>query len=323
MTDAPNWDAAVWAQPRGTIFSAAGWGIYKTRRGAGVERLSILDEAGDLLGLAQVQRRRRGPARQFYLQGGPLLTEKGERHGEAVVRALLAHLALGPLDLVVVDFNRAESPGAVLGLLATGFRPVATASRHTLEVDLTRGLDALQAEMEQRWRKALRKAERNAALSVRFLDEPAERLKAFDAFAAMYAALKTRKGFSNDFDPAAYRDLAANDPRHVMLEVREGDELCLVRIAHVSRDRFTDFFTASTERAKANAAAYLAVWSFIRRGAEEGCRVFDFGGIDPAHNRGVYDFKRGLTRNVASSGPLWLYGRNRLVTAAAGAVLAR
>ena len=75
--------------------------------------------------------------------------------------------------------------------------------------------------------------------------------------------------------------------------------------------------------AKTNAAAYLAVWSFIRRGAEEGCRVFDFGGIDPAHNRGVYDFKRGLTRNVASSGPLWLYGRNRLVTAAAGAVLAR
>ncbi|SFV10387.1 Acetyltransferase involved in cellulose biosynthesis, CelD/BcsL family [Methylobacterium sp. 174MFSha1.1] len=323
VIDAPNWDEAVWAQPRGNIFSAAGWGTYKARRGAGVERLSVLDEAGDLLGLAQVQSRRRGPARQFYLQGGPLLTEKGERHGEAVVRALLAHLALGPLDLLVVDFNRAESPGAVLGLLATGFRPVAKASRHTLEVDLTRGLDALQAEMEQRWRKALRKAERNAALTVRFLDEPAERLKAFDAFAAMYAALKTRKGFSNDFDPAAYRDLAANDPRHVMLEVREGDELCLVRIAHVSRDRFSDFFTASTERAKTNAAAYLAVWSFIRRGAEEGCRVFDFGGIDPAHNRGVYDFKRGLTRNVASSGPLWLYGRNRLVTAAAGAVLAR
>ena len=75
--------------------------------------------------------------------------------------------------------------------------------------------------------------------------------------------------------------------------------------------------------AKANAAAYLAVWSFLHRGAEAGCRVFDFGGIDPANNRGVYDFKRGLTRAVAASGPLWLYGRHRLVTAAAGAMLAR
>ncbi|WP_246101948.1 lipid II:glycine glycyltransferase FemX [Methylobacterium terricola] len=323
MTDVPAWDEAVWGQGRGSIFAASGWGTYKTRRGAAVARLGVVDEAGDLLGLAQAQVRRRGPARQVYIQGGPLLTDKGERHGEAVLRALLAHLALGPLDLAVVDFARTESPGAVLGLLATGFKPVTTAGRHTLEVDLTGGLDAIQAGMEPRWRKALRKAERNPGLKARFLDDPGERLAAFDAFAAMYAALKTRKGFSNDFDPAAYRDLAANDPRHVMLEIRDGDEPCLVRIAHRSRDRFTDFFTASTERAKANAAAYLAVWSFLRRGVEEGCRVFDFGGIDPANNRGVYDFKRGLTRNVASSGPLWLLGRNRLVTAAAGAWLAR
>ncbi|WP_342352970.1 lipid II:glycine glycyltransferase FemX [Methylobacterium frigidaeris] len=323
MTDVPTWDESVWGQPRGTIFSASGWGTYKARRGAGVERLSVVDEGGDLLGLAQVQMRRRGPARQAYIQGGPLLTDKGERHGEAVVRALLARLALGPLDLLVVDFNRTESPGAVLGLLAAGFRPVATAGRHTLEVDLTIGLEAVLAGADPRWRQRLRKAERNAALTVRFLDDPAERLSAFDAFTAMYAALKTRKGFSNDFDAAAYRDIAANDPRHVMLEVREGEELCLVRIAHLSRDRFTDFFTASTERAKASSAAHLAVWNFICRGMEKGCRVFDFGGIDPASNRGVYDFKRGLTRNVASSGPLWLYGRHRLVTAAAGAVLAR
>ncbi|WP_342447321.1 lipid II:glycine glycyltransferase FemX [Methylobacterium platani] len=323
VADVPAWDEAVWAQGRGTIFSASGWGTYKARRGAAIARLSVVDEAGDLLGLAQVQTRRRGPARQLYVQGGPLLTDKGERQGEAVTRALLAHLALRPLDLAVVDFARAESPGAVLGLLATGFRPVTTAARHTLEVDLTRGLDAIQAEMEPRWRKALRKAERNAGLTARFLDDPAERLAAFDAFATMYDALKTRKGFSNDFDAAAYRDLAAGDPRHVILEIREGDEPCLVRIAHLSRDRFTDFFTASTERAKANAAAYLAVWSFLRRGAEAGCRVFDFGGIDPANNRGVYDFKRGLTRAVAASGPLWLYGRHRLVTAAAGAMLAR
>lgn len=323
VTDVPTWDEAVWEQARGSIFAASGWGTYKSRRGAAIERLSVVDENGDVMGLAQVQRRRRGIVRHFYVQGGPLLTAKGERHGEAVLRALLAHLDLGPLDLLVADANRTESPGTVLGLLATGFRPVTTAGRHTLEVDLAGGLDAVQAGMEQRWRKALRKAERNPALTVRFLDDPAERLAAFDAFTAMYALLKSRKGFSNDFDPGAYRDLAANDPRHVMLEVRDGEELCLVRIAHLSRDRFTDFFTASTERAKANAAAYLAVWSFIRRAAEEGCRIFDFGGIDPAGNRGVYDFKRGLTRNVASSGPLWLHGRHRLVTAAAGAVLAR
>lgn len=322
MSDVPAWDEAVWALPRGSIFSASGWGTYKTRRGAAVARLSIVDEEDRLLGLAQVQIRRRGPVRQVYIQGGPLLTDKGERHGEAVVRALLAHLALGPLDLAVVDFARAESPGAVLGLLATGFRPVMKAARHTLEVDLTGGLDAIRAGMEPRWRKALRRAERNPALTARFLDDPAERLVAFDAFAAMYAAMKTRKGFSNDFDPAAYRDIAANDPRHVILEIRDGDEPCLIRVAHLSRDRFTAFFTAGTERSNRNFAAYLAVWCCVRRAAALGCRIFDIGGIDPAGNRGVYDFKRRFARHVVTCGPVWIYGRSRLVTAAAGAVLA-
>lgn len=323
IDDLSVWDAAVWAHASGTIFAAAGWGTYKARCGADIARLGVSDENGDLLGFAQMQIRARGPARQIYVQGGPLLTDKGERHGESVMRALLTYLALGPLDLMIVDPARAESPGAVLGLLAAGFAPVTAAGRHTLEVDLTHGLEKVQAEMEQRWRKALRKAQRNTELSLHFLDTVNERLAAFDAFAEMYKALKLRKGFSNNFDASAYRDLAANDPHLVMLEVRDGGERCLVRIAHVSRNRFTDFFTASTERAKVNAAAYLAVWGFICRGAEEGCRVFDFGGIDPANNRGVYDFKRGLTRNVVPSSSLWLYSRTHTVRAVAGTLLSR
>lgn len=323
MDDVPSWDEAVWAHPRGTIFAASGWGVYKSRRGASVQRLCVLDGAGERLALAQVQTRRRGPARQIHVQGGPLFTEKGERHAEAALRCLLDHLALRPLDVLVVEFNRAESSDAVLALLACGFKPVTASGRHTFDVDLTGGLEPVLAGMESRWRKALRKAERMPGLTARFLDDPAERLAAFDAFDAMYAALKARKGFANDFDAAQYRDLAAADPRHLILEVREAGERVLVRIAHLSRHRCTDFFTASTERAKANGAASLAVWRLIERAAAEGCHVFDFGGIDPARNRGVYDFKRGLTRNVASSGPLWLFGRNPFVTAAASMALAR
>lgn len=323
MDDVSSWDEAVWAQPRGTIFSASGWGRYKARRGARVERLTILDERGSLAGLAQAQIRRRGLVRQIHVQGGPLLTEAGERRGETVVRSLLGHLAPGPLDLMIVDFKQAESPGALLGVLATGFRPVAARRQHTLEVDLTAGLDAVLAGADPRWRKALRRAERNPALSARFLDDPAERLAAFDQFAAMYASLKARKGFRTGFDCAAYRDIAAGDPRQPILEVREDGVPCLVRLLHLGRERCTAFFTAATERAGLNGAAYLAVWRCVRRAAEDGCRVFDLGGIDPVGNRGVFDFKRGFTRHAAATGPVWIYGRSRLVTAAAGAVLAR
>ena len=321
--DVSSWDNMVWGQARGNIFSAAGWGTYKARCGAAIDRLTVVDEANDVLAIAQVQIYRRGPTRQIYIQGGPLLTDKGERQGGGAIRCLLAHLALRTFDLVFVDFIRAESAGATLGLLSLGFKPVVSAGRYTLEVDTRRGLDTIAADMEPRWRKALRKAERNAALTVRFLDDPAERLAAFDAFTTMYAALKVRKGFSNNFKAEAYRDIVAHDPHHLMLEAREEDERVLVRIAHLSQSRCTDFLTAATDRAKVNGAASLAVWSLVRRAVAEGCEIFDFGGIDPLHNQGVFDFKRGLTRNVASSGPLWIFGKTRLVTAAAGVLLAR
>ncbi len=266
---------------------------------------------------------RRGLGRVAYVEGGPLLTPKGERRAEAALRALFEPLAPGPLDLVCVDFTRAECPEAVLALLARGFAPVSAAGRHTLEVDLRPGLEAVRAGMEPRWRKTLRKAEATPDLTARFLDDPAVRVAAFDAFTAMYAGLKARKGFTNDFDCAAYRDLIANDPHHLVLDLRENGERVLVRIAHLSQTRCTDFFAASTERAKHNGAATLAVWHLVRRAAAEGCAIFDFGGIDPAGNRGVFDFKRGLTRNAVGTGPVWIASRNRGLRTLAAVALAR
>lgn len=308
-----EWDTAIWAHPRGNIFSSWMWGKYKERCGWTVRRIMVRDDAGDALAFLQCQQRAKGPLRMIYAQGGPLLTDKGERHAEAVVAALLEHLSLGRLDLFAVNFEHFQSASGVLALLAKGFVPIVSRRDHTIEIDLTGGPDAVLKTAEAAWRKGLRRAERNEALSTRFLSDRDERLALFDAFSAMYAKLKERKGFTNTFDSSAYRDLAAADPHHLFLEIRDGGELVLVRIAHLSAGRCTDFFAASTDRARASNAAALSVWRMIERGMAEGCRVFDFGGIDPSGNRGVYDFKRGLSRNVVQSGPLWLFGRSRLL----------
>ncbi|WP_342144992.1 GNAT family N-acetyltransferase, partial [Methylobacterium fujisawaense] len=66
---------------------------------------------------------------------------------------------------------------------------------------------------------------------------------------------------------------------------------------------------ASNARARATGAATLAVWRFVERAKAEGCRVFDFGGIDPAVNRPVFDFKRGLCTHVVQHNPLWIYSK--------------
>ncbi|SDA32186.1 Acetyltransferase (GNAT) domain-containing protein [Methylobacterium sp. UNC378MF] len=305
--DARDWDRRIWACPGANIYCGSAWGAYKARRGLEVRRAFVSGDGADLA-FIQWQTRRKGPVRFIHVQGGPLLTEAGAHRAEAVFAAFIDHLALGRLDILAIDYEQFESQDATLALLIHGFTPVIGARDHTLELDLRQDLDAIQAGMEPRWRKALRKAERNTDVTTHFLEDRAERLSAFDDFTAMFAALRQRKGFATTLQPQAYRDIAAEDEHLLFLDVREKGERILVRIAHLSETRCTDFYTASNERARATSAATLAVWRFVERAKAEGCRVFDFGGIDPAANRPVFDFKRGLCTNVVQHNPLWVYG---------------
>lgn len=320
IADGADWDRRVWAQPCANIYCSTPWGAYKARRGLEVRRAVVTGD-GEELAFIQWQVRRKGPARFVHVQGGPLLTEAGAHRAEAVFAAFMDHLELGRLDLLGIDYQQFETRDAKLALLMHGFAPVIRASNHTLELDLTQDLAVIQAAMEQRWRKALRKAERNTDLTTHFLEDRAERLAAFDDFTRMYAALRRRKGFATTLQTDAYRDIAAEDGHLLFLDVREKGERVLVRIAHLSDARCTDFYTASNERARATSAASLAVWRIVERAKATGCRVFDFGGIDPAANRAVFEFKRGLCRNVVQNDPLWLYSRSPAIRRSAGLLL--
>lgn len=319
--DSAVWDEAVWALPRGNVFASWMWGTYKAKVGWDVTRLIVRDASEAPVALIQYQVKRRGFVRFVLLQGCPLLTEKGDKHADAVVALLLEHLALGRLDLLAVSFEHFQSDAIVLALLGHGFVPAQSAKYFTLELDLTGGTEPILQAMDQRWRKALRKAERNPDLTTRFLTDRDERLAAFDAFWEMYGALQAQKGFRDSLDGPQFRDLVARDPHHRILEVREKGERVLIRIAHVSGRRFTDFYTASNDRARACAAPTLAVWRFVEQAHAEGRETFDFGGIDPANNRGVFEFKHGLSKRPAISGPRWIYGRTPRLRDAAAAFL--
>ncbi|MEH3116169.1 MAG: GNAT family N-acetyltransferase [Methylorubrum populi] len=320
-SEAADWDEALWRQPGASIYASRIWGTYKSRVGWSVRRVALCGEGGEDLGYLQYQERRRGPVRRILVQGGFVPTARGQGRTEALLGAFLDHLALGPADLLAIKSYRSHDPEGIAALLAHRFVPVVAGKDHTIELDLSPETGAILAAAERRWRRELSKAQANAELTTVFLTEPDERLRAYDTFVRMYAALQRRKGFTGDLDTAAYRDLAACDPHLLFLEVREGGEPILVRIVHTARERWTDFFTASDERARATAAATLAVWRIVERARQAGARSFDFGGVDPADNRGVFDFKRALSRNVVQGGPTWIYARNPVVRRAAATLL--
>ena len=299
------------------------WGTYKAQLGWSVRRIEILGEDQQSLAYVQYQVRHVGPARFVLAQGCPVLTVLGTTRAEAVLGAFLDHLALGRFDLLGVNFQEFQNNEIVPALLALGFVPVVSPRQHTLVIDLTTSLDAILAGADPNWRRNLNRAQNNSDLDAVILTEPAERLRAFDRFTEMYTALQARKGFSNTFNPQAYRDIAAADPRVVILEVRENGVPIMVRITHRAPTRWTDFFAASNDRGRATNAAALSVWRLIEQAKAEGCPVYDLGGIDPAGNRGVFRFKRGLSRRVVQGTPLWLYGRTGALRALAAALLAQ
>lgn len=323
LTDAPDWDGRIADEPGANLYAARPWGTYKARLNWEVRRIAIRDGGRRPLAFVQYQERRIGPARFVLAQGCPVLTEVGAARAEATLGAFRDHLALGRFDLLGVNFHEFQHNEAVPALLGLGFVPVLSARQHTLELDLTRDIAEIEAGLDSKWRRNLAKARRNPDLEAVLLTDPDARLAAFDIFAGMYAALQARKGFANSLDPSAYRDIAATDPRLVILEVRENGTPIMVRIAHRASQRWTDFFAASNERGRATNAAALSVWTLIEQAKSEGCPVYDLGGIDPAGNRGVFDFKRGVSRRAVQGTPLWLYGRTRLVRSVAAALLAQ
>lgn len=318
-----DWCEAVRRSENANVYASEQWGEYKRRLGWLVKRIIISDQSGRKLGLVQYQVRKRGPARFILAQGCPILTDSGSYQAKEVFEAFIAHLDLGRLDLLSIKYHQFETSEVKLALLTHGFRPVISARDHTLEVDLSQSMDSIRSSLDSRWRNALVKSEKKYGIDVEYVRDPHERTAVFEAFSTMYTVLKERKGFYNNLNIEMYRKLAVRDNLLEFQAVREDGELILVRIVHKSSHRWTDFYVASNERARAIEVPRLALWRAIEKAKQEGASIYDLGGIDPVNNRGVFVFKAGVTRSVAQGTPLWLYSRSAVVRDVAASILSR
>ncbi len=316
------WEAQLLLHPRRNIFCAWGWGDYKARQGWRVERLLITGKSGATIGMAQVQTRTVAGRRFHYMHGCPLFFADDDTVVERGLAAVIEHLKPRRLDLVAVRYEQFERPVEVIALLANGFDPVLNQANHTTIVDLADGIKVARGRLRRNRAQQLRKALANPDLSTHIVTGHDERSATLDAFAGMYSALAVRKGFTQAIDVKAFRETLLDDPRFVVLEVRDGERIAAVRIAHVAADRLTDLFAASDEGALGNGVNTLAVWRLIEHTAESGLRFYDGCGINARGNAGVVRFKRGLGGDIVQSGPLWLFGRTRLLQIAVGAYLA-
>lgn len=313
VDDPARWQQLGAAHRLENVFRSWGWGEYKVATGWSVERLRVDDAGGAAVAVCSVATKRKLSLRLLHIQGGPLLLagDDDDERARAALEAVLAHLAVGRRDLVVVSTYYFASPGLVMGLLAAGFAPAVNSGSFTLMLDLSRGLAPVEAGLNRSWRRALRRS--GSPLTARFPSSIEDRLAAVARFAPMYEALAQRKQFGARTSIPDLAPIVAHDPRWIILEVLDGEKVVAIRIAHRAGDLVTDWLAATTEEALRSSAGFFAMWSLVEHATALGAKRLDCGGIDPHRNPGVFRFKRGVTRDVRQSEPLWLYGRSKLL----------
>lgn len=324
VLDADAWEEMLARHPLRSVYASWGWGDYKRGSGWAVERYRVSDEAGFTRAIYQLQTQRRFGIRRVLIQGGPLFFDC-ENYGKVkkIIDAMLAQINAASNVVVALNFYGLRSDETIMGILAAGFAPILNRQNFTLIMDLSTGLDATRAQLNQTARRYIKQARNNPDIASRIIVGPQQRREAIDRLALLYDDLVQRKNFERGFDTESFRDVVADDDRYVISEVSVGGETASIYIAHVAADRMTGLVAASSDAARASGASYLAIWVLAEYAHAQGLSSFDLSGIDPFANFGTFQFKHRISRKLQQSDPLWLYCKNPILRNAVTFALTR
>ena len=161
-------------------------------------------------------------------------------------------------------------------------------TNYTMTIDLNVTEEALLASCERNWRRNLKRSS-ESDLTVSQWFHPG-----VDEIVATYRSMEKLKGLDEQQSDdeieqmlmnlrqqlIVYRcDDASGEPLSIMGCVVTGNKACLV-------------ISATTDKGRELHSSYAIFWALICHCRNSGIRVFDFAGIDPVRNPGVYRFKR-------------------------------
>jgi len=297
------------------------WGNYKINSGWDVKRLHFIDsKSKQSLACCQIQSKRKLFITIYLIQGGIHLSKKNDstRAYEAVHEALCSYINNSNklMWLFLINYQTHKEDAADTSLMKNRFSPILSENMFTyLVFNNNKEQDLLR--LSSNWRHNLRRANKNKDLKIEWITSYKDRLGVLSNLSKMYAYLLHRKNFKSGVDLRSIYDEMAKDKSIIIAQAKLQDEVVAIRVASVCNDHILDLIAASNEGAKNCYANYLLMWAMIMKMSELKKKYFDTGGIDPANNYGVYNFKKGLNGRLAINGPLWFLGSNSLIDWAA------
>jgi len=236
----------------------------------------------------------RGPlsklATRSLIVGGPL----GE--ASAFPELFKTHESIAMKEAILSQIRNLSPPSDRAVFEAAGYE---WKDHVNYALDLSQGESVLRGNMSKSRRKSIDSAERSG---IELLPSP------FSDLAGVYRLLQ--ETYSRVQIPLAPLTLFGN-AFSVLLPLGQlwclvatiGGSACAVRLVLRWRNALYDWYAGSSELGREHHADEWLVWQVLKRGIEEGCNVFDFGGAGPPGEAyGPAEFKRRFGGRVFNPG---------------------
>jgi Acetyltransferase (GNAT) domain len=161
-------------------------------------------------------------------------------------------------------------------------------TNYTMTIDLNVTEEALLASCERNWRRNLKRSKECASTVTQWLNPDAAEIS------SAYRSMENLKGLDEQQSDSETEHMLAELKRGLIVyrcEDAQG-ELLSVMACLVTGDRACLVISTTTARGRELHSSYAVFWGLICHCRNAGVRIFDFAGIDPVRNPGVFRFKR-------------------------------
>lgn len=157
----------------------------------------------------------------------------------------------------------------------------------TMHLDLSISIDELHQGLTKNWRRNLKRSDR--------LDYEIVEVRNIDTIARLYKELGEAKGLGELFSFQQIDSLMNSyGDQIVVIGIRTPDGIVqAIRGAVIRGNKAIDIFAAANSFSRKHYLTYGLCWELVNRCKSMGCVDFDFNGVDPENNMGVYNFKKG------------------------------